>query len=235
MRNGLTGDAPAGPGPGMLSPSNPLVPGSHPGSESDVPQPTSGDQTPWDQIYGMAQQNKAQYDKIRTASQQVSHLRSGMDKLLQLGDMVTPEDVMNEAGSVVARGISPKDMATLLSGMPISGGQQLQQWLALHDTVLRQHEAQTKQALNLARHRMGVSAMQALAAHNLGMPGAPTAPGRRVGGFGPRQPAGFGPAGGVPGGFGPRGEPPIGPPAAPGFGQTQAAQAPTANALGGMG
>ena len=217
MRNGLTQPDPSpdmqGPAPGQLSESNPLVPGSHAGSESGIEHPSQPGQTPWDIIYNSFLHNKAVYEKVRTASQQVMHLRSGLDKLLQLGDMVTPEDVMDEAGKVVARGIAPQDMASLLSTMPTLGGQQLQGWLAIHDATLRDHEAQLQSAVDLARHRTSVSALHAMAAHAVQVPGAP-----KGGGFGPRTRGGFGAQPTVRGGFGPNIEPPLGARPVAGFG-----------------
>jgi hypothetical protein len=224
---GMSGMPEQGPDLGRMSESNPLVPGSHPGSESGVDR--SQGQSPWDQIYNEFQHHKAVYEKVRTAVQQTRHLRTGLDKLLTLGDMVTPEDVMQEAGRVVARGIGAREMAVLLSEMPTQGGQQLQQWLAVHDASLRNHEVMAQQALDLTRHRMGVTALQAMAAHSVGVPGTPKP--SRVGGFGPRGAAGFGVQPTAPGGFGPGVEPAIGPRTPAGFGEA-AGQGTGLGALG---
>ena len=109
-------------------------------------------------------QARARFGQTREATGNAQLVRSALDSLLERGDTVRPEDVIDEAGRVVAGGIDPMQMATLLADMP-EGGPALQGWLQAHEQQFAQQQAQLAQAHEAARHQLGTSAIRMLAAH----------------------------------------------------------------------
>lgn len=109
---------------------------------------------------------RSQFDQVDAAKQMLDHVKTGLDKLTQLGDMVTPEDVIEEAGRLVARGAPAGQMAALLADMPDAGGPALQGWLAQHEQMVVQKEAQLMPAHQLLGHRAAVAGLQLLAGHS---------------------------------------------------------------------
>lgn len=111
--------------------------------------------------------HKAVHAKLSNADRLLKRIREEMDKLVTMGDVVSPEDVVAAAGRVVGHGVPAKEMATLLATMPTQAGQGLAQWVQLHHGQLQQEEAMVAQAKEAALHRMGTSAVRALAASDL--------------------------------------------------------------------
>ena len=114
----------------------------------------------------------AKYDKLTSARSTLDKVRVEMDSLVKLGDSVTPEDVIKAAGGLVAAGLEPAAVASLLGDMP-EGGQALQAWVAQHDQDVQQREAQLNQVHRAVRHQMGATAMRTLmmnAAHQAMQP-----------------------------------------------------------------
>lgn len=139
-------------------------------------------------------------------SKAIQHLTQriqGLDSLFKLGDAVSPEDVIGEAGKMVASGAhTPVEMAGVLADMPTSGGQALAQWVQGHMQEAQGMLQQVQSAHALARHEMGVSGLRLLAGG--GSPGS--------GPSGPAMPpgvgSGVGPGAGSPAGSNPMTSPP---------------------------
>lgn len=109
--------------------------------------------------------NKALYNKLVDADRMLGHIRNEMDKLVTLGDAVTPDDVIGAAGRVVGHGVPAREMATILADMPLSAGQGLAAWIAQNDMLVAQQEGQVAQTMRIAGHHMAVSGMRVLAAN----------------------------------------------------------------------
>lgn len=109
---------------------------------------------------------RSQFDQVDLTKQMLDHVKGSLDKLVQLGDMVTPEDVIEEAGRLVARGAPAGQMAALLADMPDAGGPALQGWLAQHEQMVAQKEAQLMPVHGLLGHRAAVAGLQLLAGHS---------------------------------------------------------------------
>src|SRR4249920_3249111 len=67
-------------------------------------------------------QAKAAFEQTSRAVAMMDHVRKGLEKLSNRGDMVTPEDVIAEASKLVAHGIDPAALAGILADMPQEGG-----------------------------------------------------------------------------------------------------------------
>lgn len=108
----------------------------------------------------------ARYQKLAQARKLLDSVREQMDELAKMGDVVTTEDVVKAAGKLVAEGLTPVAMASLLADMP-ADGPALAGWVAKHDQEVNQREAQLAPVLKLARHEMGTAALRTIAAHSL--------------------------------------------------------------------
>lgn len=105
------------------------------------------------------QSAKAQYLKLQDAFRHMQDLRSELDKLGNLGDLVDPDDVVKSAATLVGKGFVPQELAVILSSMPVQSGPQLAAWIATHDEMLKAVEAQAQMTLDAAAHQLGVAAM----------------------------------------------------------------------------
>jgi len=106
-------------------------------------------------------QTIAQFDKMMEMKGLLSKVLGGLGVLTKMGDTVTQDDVVEEAGKLVAAGLTPKGMATMLSEMP-EKPEAIAQWLAGHEQQVQEKEGQLDQALRLIQHHMGVQAMKEL-------------------------------------------------------------------------
>lgn len=137
----------------------------------------------------------AQFDQTQAAVKMLEIVKAEMGKLSALGDMVTPEDVIEGAGTLVAKGAPAAQMAALLTSMPQSGGPALQAWLAQQEAMVAQREAQLIPAHRVLGHRMVQSALGLIAgagggaANALGIPSATPSPSPQGGGEAPEQPS----------------------------------------------
>jgi hypothetical protein len=163
-----TGGSAAGAGGGMalpgnagrLDPSAAATPLGASASGIDPPKATAGAGR-GDPIISAWQASKAQFTKVQSALGQLGQLRETLDGLLQMGDTVTPDDVIKASSTLVSKGFSAHEMAVLLTDMP-PGGEAMQQWLQAHDSWVQQMEAQSVQVEAAARHQMGVDALHVL-------------------------------------------------------------------------
>lgn len=143
-----------------LTPGQDAVPDSSPGQASAQDQ--SGDHPI---VAAMAQSHdhaKALYDRTSQAMEHLHDLGSKLSELGKLGDQVSPSNVIETAGDLVASGrFSPTEMAGYLVDMP-PGGQALAGWVQQHLQNNQANLAQVKPMHELARHEMGASALRAL-------------------------------------------------------------------------
>ncbi len=109
----------------------------------------------------------AQLSKLQAAKTLVSHIRSGLENLTKLGDMVGAEDVIKAAGDIVGKGGDPIALAGMLANMP-EGGQAIQSWVTEQAAKLAQNEAQLTQQLNLAKHQTASAALHVMAMDHIG-------------------------------------------------------------------
>lgn len=100
----------------------------------------------------------AQFSKSGEAMEVLHKTKAEMDKLVNLGDSVTEDDVMRAAGSFVSFGADPHKVATMLADTP-QAGPQLAQWVAKQDSGLKATMAKTlMQREKLRKGLLGASA-----------------------------------------------------------------------------
>lgn len=105
---------------------------------------------------------KAMYKQTAKASAHLRSMNKALSGLAKMGDMVTPEEVVEAAGELVATGThSPTEMATVLADMP-QGGQALAAWIDQHLENNENMLGQLAQMHKLAQHEMGASALRLL-------------------------------------------------------------------------
>lgn len=123
---------------------------------------TSG---PFGDVHANLNQAVSRYRVGQRAQQVLDHVREELDNLMDMGDVVRPEDVIGAAGRLVGKGIGAQQLATLLSSMPTVGGEGLASWVRMHDLTIRQAEMALQKENDLSRHQMGVAGMRSLAAN----------------------------------------------------------------------
>lgn len=133
------------------------------------------------------EQAKGNFASTSATMERVDKLRSTLDSLTKLGDSVTPEEIIEASGKLVAQGEDPNMLATLLADMPQGGGEALNAWLQQHAAQLTQVEARVGQSHAIAQHQLGVTAMHNLAAHSLGSPLNPQSAAQQAGSLGQQQ------------------------------------------------
>lgn len=110
--------------------------------------------------------SKAQYQAMSKALKQLDHVRKGLQTLADKQDMVSMDDLIDEAGKLVAHGIDPMALAGVLADAPQEGGgEALGAWVASHAQTAADAEQNLMQQRALAQHQMGVSAIHLLMAH----------------------------------------------------------------------
>jgi hypothetical protein len=131
--------------------------------------------------------NKALFEHTGQALKKIDIIRKGLEKLSDKQDVVTMDDIVEEAGKLVSQGIDPMALAGILADAPQEGGgEALGGWVASHAQVAAQGEQAMMQQHALARHNMAVSAIHLLMAHTNAqmMTGGPVPMGRPMGGQG---------------------------------------------------
>lgn len=143
---------------------NSLVPGGGgPDNMSPVPGGSGNRNDPVEQLKAQEAYAKSLYQTVTKSRNMLDHLRREMDSLTQMGDTVTPEDVISAAGRVVGHGVPAKELATILADMPPMGGQGLAAWLTAHDASITQQEQHVAQMQALTQHQMGQASLKVLA------------------------------------------------------------------------
>jgi hypothetical protein len=124
----------------------------------------AGTPTPFDQVHQNLESAQKQYKNNMKAYQVIDHVRREMDDLMEMGDMVRPEDVIQAAGRLVGHGLGAENLAQVLGDMPTVGGQGLASWIRMHDVTIRGAEAKLGQETDLMRHRLAIAGFRSLAA-----------------------------------------------------------------------
>jgi hypothetical protein len=101
------------------------------------------------------------------AQEVLDHVRRELDGLLDMGDVVRPEHVIEAAGRLVSHGLGATQLAQLMSDMPAQGGEGLASWVRMHDMVISQTEQALIQENNQLRYRMGVTGIRMLAEQHI--------------------------------------------------------------------
>lgn len=163
--------APPSPNPMAAGRALPAASASPAGADTAAPEPR-GDQRadtsgPMGGIHAQLNRVSAAYDNGQRAQRVLDHVREELDGLMDMGDVVRPEDVVASAGRLVGKGIGAQQLAELLSSMPTVGGEGLASWVRMHDLTIRQAEANLGRENDLVRHRMGVAALRSLTANAL--------------------------------------------------------------------
>lgn len=106
---------------------------------------------------------RAMFDKTGELVARADRARRGLETLTKLSDMITPDDVVREAGKLVAAGEEPLALAGLLADMPQNGGgQALAGWVQAHAVQAAQTEQRIAQAHAAAKHQLGVAALHGM-------------------------------------------------------------------------
>ncbi len=136
------------------------------GTSTATPTPSSAPSLP-EKMLGQAQ---GRFDAVKKVYDQLDRVRKGLDKLVEKGDAVTDDDVLDEMATLVAHGADPKNLAAIIAGntpagvgpMP-PGGEALAGWLkAAGAGIIAPAEAQLRPAMALAQHQLGVAAVHHL-------------------------------------------------------------------------
>lgn len=125
---------------------------------------------------------EANYSKAMAAEQMLGVARSQLDKLAALGANVSMDDLVKSGAKLVAGGLDPTAVASMLADAPSGSSELLAEWVTQQDLMLHQREAQLKLATRDLKYHMGIAGMHMLAqgtaqsAGALGPQGALTAP-----------------------------------------------------------
>ena len=112
------------------------------------------------------------FSKTKKSQNFATVARKAMDKLLVMGEAVEPDDVIETASDLVARGLDPRQLAALLASMPPTGGEALAQWVEQQDQQLRQQEALATKAHEATRHQLAVQALHVMGTASMEAAGA---------------------------------------------------------------
>jgi len=126
--------------------------------------PPSRQGQPFADVHQNLKYVKNQYDTNMKAQKVLDHLRVELDQLMDMGDMVRPEHVIEAAGRLVGHGIGATQLAQIMSDMPSQGGEGLASWIRMHDISVTGAEQHLAQNTAVLQHRMGVAGIKSLAA-----------------------------------------------------------------------
>lgn len=157
----LPGGSPGGGGSHAAGPSGPATEGGI--GDQQSPMSFDGSRRTLTQEH---QRNKAVYEVTSKALKQVDAVRKSLDRLQQKQDVVKMDDLIEEAGKLVAHGIDPMALAGILADAPQEGGgEALGNWVSGHAQAAEQAEQGLMLQNRLAKHNIGVSASHLLMAH----------------------------------------------------------------------
>jgi hypothetical protein len=120
--------------------------------------------SPFQSVHDDMKQAKAAYKQATDLQEGLDRVREEMNDLMDMGDVVRPEDVINAAGRLIGKGFDSHELATLLATMPTVGGEGLASWVRMNEIKVTAAEANIARQNDLIRHRMTVSAIRSLAA-----------------------------------------------------------------------
>jgi len=128
--------------------------------------------SPFQQVHDELDEVHSAYKTTERAFKVLDHIRRELDHLMEMGDVVRPEDVIQSAGRLVGHGLGAENLAQLLADMPITGGQGLASWIRMHDLTITQAEMKLGQEAQLLQQRLGVASIRSIAAtqmeHDMG-------------------------------------------------------------------
>jgi hypothetical protein len=127
-----------------------------------VPPSKQGD--PFADVHQNFRQVQTQYKDGMRAQEVLDHLRVELDTLMDQGDMIRPEHVIEAAGRLVGHGLGAAQLAQIMSDMPATGGEGLASWIRMHDLVISNAEQQLSQENEILRNRLGVAGIRSLSA-----------------------------------------------------------------------
>jgi hypothetical protein len=116
------------------------------------------------QIKSNHDQIKAAFGATTQAIAKVDRIRTELTKLSEMGDVVTTEDVIKGAGTLVGHGIDAHVLAGIMADMPESGPQ-IAGWLATHVENLGALEQRLMAQKEVQREHLGHAGMQLLMSH----------------------------------------------------------------------
>ena len=125
-----------------------------------------------DMLSSMHKQAMAKYQAIATAHELAEEFREELDGLVDKGDAVSDDDVLDAMARLVGKGADPQQLAVVMSGgqgqppMP-TAGPGLAQWCQNMDQVLSQKEEALQGPLAQARMEALGSGVHLLAAHHI--------------------------------------------------------------------
>lgn len=150
------------------SPLPPAPPSDASAPEGPLPDSQRADTSgPFGDAHAALNQSIAAYRVGQRAQDVLDHVRRELDNLMDMGDIIRPEDVVGAAGRLVGHGVGAQQLAQLLSSMPTMGGEGLASWVRMHDLTVRQTEANLAMENNMSRHRMGVAALRSMGADHV--------------------------------------------------------------------
>lgn len=119
----------------------------------------------------------AKYEKLMQAGEMLSRVRESMDALVALQDVVTPEDVIDQAGKLVSAGLDSSSVVAILAEMP-DNSEALQAWVQTQNANVQEREAQLEEVTRDIRHQMGVVGLKMVLKTGAASPGeaSPQAP-----------------------------------------------------------
>lgn len=103
------------------------------------------------------------FDRGQQAKQTLGVAREGMDGLLALGENVTMKDLVKVGAKLVAEGLDPTAIASLLADAPQGNSLLLAEWIQQQDIELHQREAQLKFVNRSLGYQLGVAGMKMVA------------------------------------------------------------------------
>lgn len=152
----------------------------NPMTQAPTASPMTGTGTgPGDLARAMEQQHsaaRAKLDKVEEIATRQRAVREQLEHLTTLGDLVNEEDVVKSASKIVATGVPPMAVATLLSDMPTTGGEALASWISGQEEQFAMKEQQLNQVLTTMRYETGLAALRMLSAEHFGGMGDPGTP-----------------------------------------------------------
>jgi hypothetical protein len=152
-----------GAGASILAPGGPPTPSR--GGNATAPPSKQGQ--PFADIHANLKQARAQYNDVKKAGEVLDHLRTELDGLMEMGDMVRPEHVVEAAGRLVGHGIGASQLAQIMSDMPATGGEGLASWIRMHDMTITDAEQKVALETRYLQHNLGTAAVSAMAATHL--------------------------------------------------------------------
>lgn len=158
------------PGPGVRGTGASIMappPPDQPPSGQPMPPPPSQQGQPFAAVHQNLKQVQNQFKDGQRAQEVLDHLRVELDQLMEMGDTIRPDHVIEAAGRLVGHGIGATQLATIMSDMPAQGGEGLASWVRMHDVTITNAEQALARENTIIQHNMGVAAIKGMAASHL--------------------------------------------------------------------